>query len=167
MPKLIKDAQVIDDIWRLLEATDNPEATECPDGNIIVPLNVWNAQKPQLSERQTEVGVWLAPDEFAETLAADTATLPLIALRFSGFMDGRAFSTARLLRERYNFEGELRASGSIIRDQLCYLKRCGVNAFSFADDTVDLNVSLASLNDFSDGYQTSADQKAPLFRRRA
>ena len=166
MPKLIKDGSIIEDQWTLLEATDTPKDATIPAGHVIVPLNVWNAQKSQLNKRQDEIGVWLASDEFAGELADDAHQLPLIALRFPGFMDGRGFSTARLLCERHGFTGELRACGGIIRDQLCFLKRCGVNAFRFDDESIDLETALASLSDFSEGYQTSTDQKTPLFRRR-
>jgi len=165
MPKLIKDASIIDNQWTMIDATETP-AVDVPAGKIIVPLNVWNTQKENLSARAGEVGVWLTSDEFAEELADDAKDLPLIALHFPGFMDGRAFTTARLLRERFGFTGELRASGAVIRDQLCYLRRCGVNAFHFSDESIKLEAALESLNDFTDGYQTSADQKTPLFRRR-
>lgn len=81
-------------------------------------------------------------------------------------MDGRSFSTARLLRDAYGFKGELRAIGGIIRDQLFYLKRCGFDSFSLADD-IDAEAAVASLSDFSESYQAAEDQKLPLFRRRA
>jgi len=82
-------------------------------------------------------------------------------------MDGRSFSTARILRERYGFKGELRAIGNFIRDQLCYLRRCGVNAFAFANPDTNLEIAVKSLTDFSEYYQASVDQPLPLFRRRA
>jgi len=166
MPKLIKDANIIDNQWSMLEASNTPEDALIPAGNVIVPLNVWRSQKTKLSGRADEIGVWLTSDEFADELADDAKKLPLIALHFATFMDGRAFTTARLLRERFGFTGELRASGAIIRDQLCYLSRCGVNAFHFADDSINLEGALDSLSDFSDGYQTSVEQKTPLSQRR-
>jgi len=166
MPKLIKDAKIIDNQWSMLEASDTPADALIPAGNVIVPLNVWQSQKADLANRAGEIGVWLSSNEFAEELADDAKNLSLIALHFATFMDGRAFSTARLLRERFGFTGELRASGAIIRDQLCYLRRCGVNAFHFTDTSINLEGALESLNDFTDGYQTSVEQKTPLFRRR-
>jgi len=71
------------------------------------------------------------------------------------------------LRERYGFTGELRAIGHFIRDQMCYLRRCGVNAFAFANEETDLEAALKSLNDFTEYHQASVDQPLPLFRRRA
>lgn len=165
MPKLIKDNAIADNTWQLLEKTDAPEATDVPSGEVIVPLSVWQAQKDTLSAR-SDVGVWLDSDETADLLGTDAQQLPLVAVNFPTFMDGRGFTAARLLRERFGFTGELRAIGGIIRDQLFYLKRCGFNAFQFADDS-KLEDAMASLSDFSETYQAAADQPIPLFRRRA
>lgn len=164
MPKLIKDGAIIDNTWQLIEATDTPEQ-EVPAGQVIVPLNVWQAQKDALSAR-TDVGVWLASTETADLIKDDAPSLPLIALDFPVFMDGRAFTAAYLLRQRFGYTGELRAIGNPIRDQLCYLRRCGVNAFDLNED-IDLDGALKSLNDFSEAYQHSVDLPEPLFRRRA
>jgi len=167
MPKLIKDGAIVDNNWTLLAKAEGDAASvEVPAGQVIVPLTIWLAQKAQLQAR-SDIGVWLDSDETADQLGDDAQALPLVAVNFPGFMDGRAFSTARLLRERYGFKGELRAVGNFIRDQLCYLRRCGVNAFAFANPDIDLVVALKSLNDFNEYYQASVDQPLPLFRRRA
>jgi uncharacterized protein (DUF934 family) len=167
MSKLIKDGVIIEDTWALLaKPEDDASIVDVPSGNVIVPLNVWLSQKDSLSTRN-DVGVWLDSNETADQLASEAKSLPLIAVNFPVFMDGRAFSTARLLRERYGFTGELRAIGNLIRDQLCYLRRCGVNAFAFANTDIDLEQALKSLSDFNEYYQASVDQPLPLFRRRA
>ena len=167
MPKLIKDGVIVDNTWALIAKPEADAASVAvPAGQVIVPLSVWLAQKAQLQNR-TDVGVWLDSDETADQLADDVTSLPLIALNFQSFMDGRAFSTARLLRERYTFSGELRAIGHFMRDQLCYLRRCGVNAFAFANPETDLEIAAQSLNDFNEYYQASVDQPLPLFRRRS
>lgn len=166
-PKLIKDGAIIDNTWALLAKPEGDAAAAAvPAGQVIVPLSVWLAQKAQLQARG-DVGVWLDSDETAQQLAEDVSSLPVIGVNFPTFMDGRAFSTARLLRERYGFKGELRAVGNFIRDQLCFLRRCGVNAFAFANPDTDLEVAIKSLDDFSEYYQASVDQPLPLFRRRA
>lgn len=165
MPKLIKDNAIAENSWQLLEKTDAPETVEVPAGEVIVPLSVWQAQQDTLSARD-DVGVWLDSDETADLLGKEALQLPLVAVNFPTFMDGRGFTAARLLRERFGFTGELRAIGGIIRDQLFYLKRCGFNAFAFAED-VNLEAALASLEDFSETYQAAVDQPIPLFRRRA
>lgn len=168
MPKLVKDGAIVDDVWTRLPKPEGEDATSVsvPEGQVIVPLSVWLAQKSQLQGR-TDIGVWLDSDETADMIGEEAASLPLIAVNFPTFMDGRAFSTARLLRERYGFTGELRAVGNFIRDQLCYLRRCGVNAFAFSNPDIDLQAALKSLNDFTEYYQASVDQPLPLFRRRA
>jgi uncharacterized protein (DUF934 family) len=166
MPKLIKDLSIVDNTWQLLEKSESAETTNVPAGSVIVPLSVWLAQKDSLTTRASEIGVWLDSDETADLLGNDAQQLALVAVNFPTFMDGRGFTAARLLRERFGFTGELRAIGGIIRDQLFYLKRCGFNAFQFADDS-KLEDAMASLNDFSETYQAAADQPIPLFRRRA
>ena len=167
MPKLIKDGQIVENTWLLL-AKPEGDASEInvPDGQVIVPLSLWIAQKQKLQARE-DIGVWLDSDEVAESIGEEANRFPVIGVNFPGFMDGRSFSTARLLRERYGFKGELRAVGNFIRDQLCYLRRCGVNAFAFANPDTNLEVAVKSLDDFKEYYQASVDQPLPLFRRRA
>jgi uncharacterized protein (DUF934 family) len=109
--------------------------------------------------------VWLAPGDDPATLADDVGQLPLIAVDFPKFTDGRGYSTARLLREKYGYAGELRAIGDILRDQLYYLHACGFNAFAVRADR-DLADALKGLGDFSDNYQTTVGRPVPLFRRR-
>lgn len=167
MQKLIKDGAIAENTWTLIAKPEN-DATDVqvPSGQVIVPLSVWIAQQAVLSAR-TDVGVWLDSHETADQLGDAAKNLPLIGVNFPVFMDGRAFSTARLLRERFGFTGELRAIGGFIRDQLCYLRRCGVNAFAFANPEANLDEAVKSLSDFSEYYQASVDQPLPLFKRRA
>lgn len=167
MPKLIKDGLIVENTWVLLAKPEGDLATaEVPAGQVIVPAGVWLAQKAAL-ETRTDIGVWLDSDEGAELIGADANRFAVIGVNFPLFMDGRAFSTARLLRERYGFTGELRAVGNFIRDQLCYLRRCGVNAFAFANPDINLEEAAKSLLDLQEYYQSSVDQPLPLFRRRA
>jgi len=167
MSKLIKDGVIVDNTWTLIAKPEADAATvDVPTGQVLVPYSVWNAQQAQLATR-TDIGVWLDSDETADLIGTDANRFAVIGLNFPIFMDGRAFSTARLLRERYGFTGELRAVGNFMRDQLCYLRRCGVNAFAFANPDENLDEAVKSLNDFSEYYQASVDQPLPLFRRRA
>jgi uncharacterized protein (DUF934 family) len=101
-----------------------------PQGKVIVPLKVWLAQHATLAAR-ADVGVWLAPDERGEDLKAPiSAASPVIAVDFPRFSDGRGYSTAYLLRSRLGYQGELRAIGDVLRDQLFYMQRVGFNAYA-------------------------------------
>lgn len=165
MHKIIKDKAIINDDWQVLKLADgeSAETTVVPAGKTLVPLSVWLAQKSTLASR-ADIGVWLASDERAESLKEDVATLPLIAIDFPTFADGRGYSIAYQLRTRLGFEGELRAIGDVLRDQLFYMARVGFNAFATREDR-SIEDALKGLTDFSETYQTAWDQKTPLFRR--
>ncbi len=163
MPQLIKDGAIVDDRWTLLREAPADELTA--DFPVIVPLSWWSAQRSALLARG-EVGVWLAPDADPQALAADIGSLPLIAIDFPQFTDGRGYSIARMLRSQYGFAGELRAIGEVLRDQLFYLRQCGFNAFAVRSDR-NLEDAMRGLRDFSNNYQATAATPLPLFRRRA
>jgi uncharacterized protein (DUF934 family) len=164
MPRLIKDRAVVDDAWSLLREAATP-ADLPADVPVIVPLALWLAHREALSVRG-KIGVLLAPADDPGSLSGDVGVLPLIAVDFPKFGDGRGYSTARLLREKYGFRGELRAVGDVLRDQLYYLHACGFDALAVRADR-DPTTALASLDDFSDNYQSTVGQPLPLFRRRA
>ena len=165
MREIIKDKQVVQDGWSVLrlQETDTAGGVAIPAGKVIVPLAVWQAQREQLLARG-DVGVWLASDERPEALKDDAGALPVIAVDFPKFADGRGYSIAYNLRARLGFTGELRAIGDVLRDQLFYMQRVGFNAFATRPDR-NIHDALKGLTDFSDSYQTSWDQKSPLFRR--
>ena len=160
MPDLvIRNGRVEQDAWRFVE-----NAAELPEGAIVVPLATWKERREELLLRETPVGVWLKPDDEPGDLAKDLATLPLIAVHFPKFTDGRGYSTASILR-RHGYKGELRAFGDVGRDQLFYLARVGFDSFRLADHR-DPHDALAAFNDFTVRYQGSVDDPAPLFRKR-
>ena len=160
MSKVIIDNAIVDDTWALVATSD----AEIPSAKkIIVPLKVWQEKPAALNGKV--VGVWLDSADDPAVLASDINNLPIIAVNFPTFKDGRGYSAAYLLRTRYNYTGELRAIGDIQRDQLFYLKRVGFNAFAVRADK-DIDAALKSFNDFSDVYQGSVVQTSPLFRRR-
>ena len=165
MRKIIKDKAIVDDHWSVLKLTDgeSPETLSVPAGQQIVPLQVWLMQKTALSARK-DIGVWLASDERAEQLKEDITALPVIAVDFPAFSDGRGYSIAFNLRSRLGYEGEIRAVGDVLRDQLFYMQRVGFNSFATREDR-SIEDALKGLTDFSDVYQTSWDQKTPLYRR--
>ena len=89
----------------------------------------------------------------------------MIAVNFPAFTDGRGFSSARALRARYGYKGEIRAIGDVLRDQLFFMRRCGFDAYAIRADRSPED-ALASLTTSDDFYQTSVEQPLPLFRRR-
>ena len=121
--------------------------------------------KAALTERG-DVAVALDAGADLEDYAGDLANLPLIAVEFPAFTDGRGYSLARLLKERYNYKGEIRAIGDVLIDQLHFMKRCGFDTFLLKDG-LDGEKALNYFATFSDPYQTAYDEKAPLFRRKA
>ena len=164
MLRLIKDGAIVDDRWTLLR--EAASVADVPDGiAAIVPLALWRSERDGL-RAGGEFGVWLKPDDDPGLLAAGIGALPLIAVDFPEFTDGRGYSTARLLRDKYGFAGELRAIGDVLRDQLYYLRQCGFNAFALRSDR-NLEEALKGLTDFSDNYQATSARPVPLFRRRA
>jgi uncharacterized protein (DUF934 family) len=160
---MIKDGKIIENNWKLVTTAEELSIAS----NLLVSLELWQEHKEALSARisSQSIGLWLQNDQCVSALADELNQLTVIAIDFPVFVDGRGFSVARLLRDRYAYTGEIRATGAVIRDQLCYLKRCGFTAFDL-DESIDLEAALASLGDFSEAYQTSADQHTPLFRRR-
>ncbi len=91
MRKIIKDKAIVNDDWNLFKLAEGEAADSVavPTGKQIVPLAVWLAQKTTLTARAGEIGVWLASDERPEQLKEDAASLPLIAVDFPTFADGR------------------------------------------------------------------------------
>ncbi|WP_448951889.1 DUF934 domain-containing protein [Labrys neptuniae] len=125
---LWKNGQFEADIYTLAGDED-----ALPDGAVIVSLKRFLAEREALSARNTPVGVVLQPADKIELLAEDLPGLPLLALAFPKFGDGRAFSLARIARERYGFAGELRAVGDILFDRIAYMIRCGFDALDITN----------------------------------
>ena len=110
--------------------------------------------------------VVLEPTDDPRTLAERLPGLKLIAVNFPKYGDGRGYSIARLLRERYGYKGELRAIGVVARDHLQLMAQCGFDSFQLREGE-DAGEALKGLDDFSEAYQANAAQPVPLFRRRA
>ena len=90
---------------------------------------------------------------------------PLIALNFPVFSDGRSYTNARELRQKYAFKGEIRAIGDVLRDQLYYMAQCGFETFEIRHDQ-EAELCLNAFKDFKTGYQSTITVPTPLFRRR-
>jgi uncharacterized protein (DUF934 family) len=163
--EIIKGRAVVADDWRVLRLDEGETAADAvvPDGKVIVPLAVWQAQRESLSARAA-IGVWIASDERPEVLKGDLDKFAVVAVDFPKFTDGRGYSIAYNLRMRLAYTGELRAIGDVLRDQLFQMQRTGFDAFATRQDR-NIHDALKGLTDFSEVYQASVDQKSPLFRR--
>jgi uncharacterized protein (DUF934 family) len=159
--KIIKGQEIVEDTW-----THVDDDEDLPEGQVIVSLARWQQDRESLIARSNSgLGVALDPDHHAEDIANDLAHFSLVALDFPVFRDGRAYSTARLLRDRYDFKGELRATGDVLRDQIFYMHRCGFDAFEVRADR-SIEDALKAFEEFSVVYQPGTDEPLPLWRRR-
>lgn len=145
--QIIKDNQIIDDNWTYI-ADDMPIQA----GNITISQQRWLQDKQQLAGHDGQLGLRLTSTDNIADISDDLGKFNLIELEFAAFTDGRSFSMAKLLRDRFQFSGELRATGNFIRDQIFYLSRVGINSFNLGDCS-DLEGAVASLNDFTVHYQ--------------
>jgi uncharacterized protein (DUF934 family) len=163
MPLIRDNELVAQDPW--VRVDDDAALPE--DGTpAIVSLGRWRAERETLDGRNGRLGVVLKAGEDAAELAGDLERLSLVALEFPKFSDGRAFSTARLLRGRYRFRGELRAVGNVLRDQLLFMHRCGFDAYEVARGDA-LEAWTGALADFSAWYQTAADDRRTAAQQRS
>ena len=126
------------------------------EGPILIGLARWQEERGLIEPRNTAIGVRLKPAETVGQLAGDLDRLALVALEFPKFNDGRAFSQARLLRQRYGYKGEIRATGRVLRDQLLFMHRSGFDAFEVGDE-VTPEILVAAIRTFSVVYQPASD----------
>lgn len=159
---IIKDGRLVDDPW-VFVADGEPLPAVAP---VIVSFARWQAEREALLARAGRLGVRLESRHLADAIGADAASLALIAIEFPTFRDGRGYSTARLLRERYCFTGELRACGDVLFDQLLFMHRCGFDSFDVAD-AATADAFAKAMGEFSNFYQTAADGRSPIGRLRA
>lgn len=164
MQRIIKGREVVTDNWHLLPKETTFEEIPNSD-NVIIPAALWLEHGHALTTRDGGLGVWLDSDEEPESIADSLEHFQVIAINFPAFTDGRGFSYARLLRERFGYKGELRAIGDVLQDQLFFMQRCGFDAYVIRADR-DPEAALAGLDDFTVVYQSGVDQPQPLFRRR-
>ncbi len=158
MRKIIRNREIVESPWVRVGQDD-----ELPTSPVIVPFKRWLAEQDTLAARG-DVAVYLEGDDDARALAPHLESLELVAIDFPKFGDGRGYSHARILRDDLGYQGELRAVGDILRDQIFYLARCGFNAFEVREDK-NLEEALEGLQDFSVTYQAAADEKRPIYRR--
>lgn len=125
----IRNGQLVDDLWRTLADDEDLPA----EGLVIISLERWRNEGRDLA-RGRAVGVLLESSDQASDIATDLDRLALVAVSFPAIGDGRGYTIGRLLRERYGFEGELRAVGPIVRDVFGFLQRAGFDAVEARDE---------------------------------
>jgi uncharacterized protein (DUF934 family) len=152
MPLIDSNGRNLPDPWTLLiEGDAIPES-----GAVLVSLKRWQSDRERLLTRSDPVGIVLESNENPADIGPELRQVALVALRFPKFTDGRPYSTARLLRERHGYAGELRAVGAVLRDQLLFLKRCGFDTFEVAR-TSGTDLSRA-FDELSVAYQPAVDR---------
>lgn len=150
MATVLKDNLIIEDRWRRIN--DDADMEACISSgkrhHLLLPLAMWVTHREHLEQEEHRVGVWLDPGDALDDLLPQISNIPLVAIHFPRFTDGRGYSLACLLRQRHGFAGELRATGDILRDQIYILHRCGFNAFCLRTDQ-PMKEALAALRDYS------------------
>jgi uncharacterized protein (DUF934 family) len=136
-----------------------------PQGDVIISLTRFQAEGERLLSEGRKVGVRLESHEEVEALAYDLPRIAVVALNFPKFGDGRAYSYARLLRERLGFKGEVRAVGDVLREQAGFMVRCGFDAFEPADGSTP-EIWERATQRFRHVYQRGADQRPPAYVER-
>ena len=158
---LLKDGLLTEDPYTNISAADSVPA----EGAILVSLEQWLAQRQQLESRPAPLGVILGSAQKPHEIADDIQHFDLIALDFPAFGDGRAYSYARLLRDQYQYQGELRAVGDVLLEQLHFMHRVGFNAFQINDDNAADAWETAAA-DLSVWYQPTGDGRTSVLELR-
>lgn len=161
---LIKGGKLVADVFVDASGSDTIPSS----GPVIVSLEQWQKSRDALLARGTPIGVRLHSDQSPETIADDVHRFALVALEFPKFRDGRAYSYARLLRERFGFNGELRAVGDVLMEQLFFMVRTGFDAFDVQQSPDPVAAFETALKDFTVWYQPTGDGRptAMQLRRR-
>jgi len=158
---LIKNGAQVSDQW-IYADDDTPVQADIPT---IVSLKRFMAERETLVRSSSELGVHVSPGEDVTALEGDLDRLRVIALDFPKFTDGRAYSAARILRQRFRFEGEIRAIGEVLRDQYLFLSRAGFDAYEVRDGA-DARDWLDAVREFSHHYQPAADGSRAVWAQR-
>ena len=165
MSKIIKNREIIEDQWISINNPEQDLPSTDANANIIVELAFWLENKASLIARTGKVGVLLQGSDEPELFHQELNNIDLIAINFSKFGDGRGYSIARLLCERYGYQQEIRAVGDVLRDQLRFMERCGFNAYALRADR-SMEEALTSFGAISVDYQSDVLEKKPIYNRR-
>lgn len=164
MPTLI---EIEDGVCRGVEDpfTHVADDQEIAPGDVILSLTRFQQEGDRLLSDGRRVGVRLEAHEEVEALAYDLPRLSVVALAFPKYRDGRAYTNARVLSERFGFKGQIRAVGDVLREQAGFMVRCGFNAFEPADGS-SANEWQAAARRYRHVYQRASDGRVPAFEER-
>lgn len=158
---LLKEGQLAEDKWvRVADDADIADETA-----VVVSLERWQSEATVLRKRNAPVAVALTNDQSPSAIEPDLDSIDAVFLTFPVYTDGRAYSQARLLRQRYGYKGEIRATGNVLRDQYAFMQRCGFDAFEVAEG-IDLAGWGRSAQLMTESYQTAADGVQAIWARR-
>jgi uncharacterized protein (DUF934 family) len=158
--RYIKNGEIAADPFVHVEG-DEPLPSGVPV--ILSPERLFSVTPDGIAQRNAPMGVAWPNDRPVEELAPYLRHLSLVALEFPVYRDGRAYTQARLVRERYGFIGEVRATGDVLRDQFLFMVRSGFDAFE-AKKAADAEAFLQALSEFTIRYQPAADGPSQAFR---
>ncbi|AUC93219.1 oxidoreductase [Bradyrhizobium sp. SK17] len=158
---LVKQGRLTTDLF--VHVADGAELPG--DGAVLVTAERFLADPEALLRRAGKVGVIWPNNRALDELVPHLDRLATVALVFPTFRDGRAYSQARLLRERYGYDGELRATGQILRDQFVFMTRAGFDAFEVKKDA-DADAFAATMQRYSVFYQPTGDGRVTALNRR-
>jgi uncharacterized protein (DUF934 family) len=158
---LVKDGKITADAF--LHVAD--DAAIPADGAILVSAVRFLEQAEALSQRDGPIGVIWPNNRDVDELVPYLDRLAVVALVFPTFRDGRAYSQARLLRERHGFRRELRATGQVLRDQFVFMLRAGFSAFEVKKDS-DAEAFVGTVKRYSVFYQPTGDGRITALHRR-
>lgn len=158
---LVKDRQIVSDTFAVV--ADDAELPA--GGDVLVSATRFLADPSAILSHSGKVGVILPNNRDVDDLVPHLGKLAVVALVFPTFKDGRAYSQARLLRERHSYKGELRATGQVLRDQFVFMLRAGFDAFDVRKQS-DADVFADVARRYSVFYQPTGDGRVTAFRRR-
>jgi uncharacterized protein (DUF934 family) len=158
---LVKAGKITADPY--LHLADDAELP--PNGAILISAARFLEDAETLSRRPGRTGVIWPNSRDVDDLTPFLDRLAVVALVFPNFRDGRAYSQARLLRERHQFKGELRATGQVLRDQFVFMLRAGFDAFEVKKDS-DAEAFAATVKRYSVFYQPTGDGRITALHRR-
>jgi uncharacterized protein (DUF934 family) len=158
---LVKHGKITNDT--LVHVADDAEIPG--EGAILIPAARFLEDAEGFSRRVGRTGVIWPNNRDVDDLVPYLARLAVIALVFPTFRDGRAYSQARLLRERHGFKGELRATGQVLRDQFVFMLRAGFDAFEVKKES-DAEAFAATVKRYSVFYQPTGDGRLTALHRR-